>query len=54
MTDIALLSELVDKSVLWFSWAYGVTPDVAGKFSDLRKINNAPSLFSSHGCVWFT
>jgi hypothetical protein len=33
--------------------AYGVTPDAGpGKFSDLRKINDAPELFASHGYDW--
>ena len=37
-TDAALLDELIDHNVLWFSWAYGVTPDApTAKFSDLRK-----------------
>ena len=37
-TDAALLDELIDHNVLWFSWAYGVTPDTpTAKFSDLRK-----------------
>eukprot|EP01046_Picozoa_sp_COSAG06_P016458 COSAG06_NODE_1090_length_10746_cov_5.415892_12_plen_137_part_00 len=52
-TDGALLDKLVDPSVLWFSWAYGVTPDAGpGKFSDLRKINDAPELFATHGYDW--
>ena len=52
-TDLAVLNKLIDKRVIWASWAYGVTPDAGpGKFSDLRKIKEAPELFQSHGYDW--
>ena len=52
-TDLALLNKLVSPAVLWFSWAYGVSPDIpSAAFSDLRKIKHAPALFESHGYDW--
>jgi hypothetical protein len=51
-TDLAILDKLISPDVLWFSWAYGVSPDITGKFSDLRKINDAPALFDTNGYDW--
>ena len=41
-TDAALLDELIDHNVLWFSWAYGVTPDAPTSKGIYRIYNSSP------------